>query len=96
MFDETANPASLRVIKDEVKSLFIQNINVIYYVLDVMFRHKYIFVNISTSGAFFALKLGDMSLLIMFYCHTKLQPDSMSSFGDFGFVYVKTWFLTTG
>ena len=72
-----------------------------------MFRHKYIFVNISTSGAFFALKLGDMSQLIMFYRHTKLQPDSMSSFGDFrgggkmapppfGFVYVKTWFLTTG
>ena len=48
-----------------------------------MFRHKYIFVNISTSGAFFALKLGDMSLLIIFYSHTKLQPNSMSSFGDF-------------
>ena len=83
MFDETTNPASRRVIEDYVKTLFIQDINVRYYVFDVVFRHKYIFVNISTSGAFFALKLGDMSLLIMFYCHTKLQPDSMSSFGDF-------------
>ena len=106
MFDETTNPASRRVIEDDVKTLFIQDINVRYYVFDVVFRHKYIFVNISTSGAFFALKLGDMSLLIIFYCHTKLQLDSMSSFGDFrggqngpppfGFVYVKTWFLTTG
>ena len=49
----------------------------------VLFRRKYIFVNISTSCAFFALKLSDMSLLIIFYCHTKLQLDSMSSFGDF-------------
>ena len=109
MFDEATNPASQRVIKDYVKTLFIQDINVRYYVLDVVFRHKYIFVNISTSGAFFALKLGDMSLLIIFYSHTKLQPNSMSSFGDFrggggqnalpppfGFVYVKTWLLMTG
>ena len=56
-----------------------------YYVLEVevVFQHKYIFVHISTSCVFFALKLGDMSLLIIFYCHTKLQLDPMSSFGDF-------------
>ena len=56
-----------------------------YYVLEVevVFQHKYIFVHISTSCGFFALKLGDMSLLIIFYCHTKLQLDPMSTFGDF-------------
>ena len=63
---------------------------------------KNIFANIFTSSAYFALKFGDMSSIIIFYCHTELQADSMSCFRDirgggqncppprYGFVYVKT------
>ena len=82
MFDETAKAASLQVIQDKLKGAFISLYKYICNVY-VIFRCKYISVNISTSCAFFALKLGDMSLLIIFYYHTKLQLDSMSSFGDF-------------
>ena len=49
---------------------------------DIYYNFIIFFANIFPSCAYFALKLGDMSLLIIFYCHTELQTDSMTSFRD--------------